>query len=662
MKLIIKPMYVLCFMVLALVSCNNEELFVEPTSEVVVEDDTTVPADDDTVAIPRVTTPCDFNLSNVAANATVIINCVMDLGGQSITLPAGVTLVYEGGDIVNGTINFGTSNVVSGELLNSSLTIAGTKPQMKDTTFNFDPKRWGIVEGWTTSAIAQKNNNILDGMMLQTRNMGVTTFKINKMDAYFETSFVTSTTTNQNYYPSEAVNVPSNFELIMTDETILRQYPVGDKKVPALLVVYDAENVTIRGGVLYGDRDIRVYQKENEEYGSHLLHIRSGRNVVVDGVKFTMASVGGLFINSDGFTFNPDYNPTNNVLIKNCVFDKNRMMSLVITDGTNIIIENNEFIDTAQPTAKSDAGVVRWAMNFEPVRSRDPITGELIEYQKVNNVIVRNNKERGSANGGFLVFAGDHVTFENNDMESQITFSLASNIKILNNTFNASEKSSDKPAIGGSSINQVVFDNLISGNTINGYTIGINADYKDTEVTNNTLINCFTAFQFKNPLNVKIHNNKITSTVPGSIGFSAHLAALNNVDIYNNEISVPSASFAFAFVNQNLGQENNTINISNNISTNPGSYAGFDTTNGIIKFVGNSITGSVWVGNTANVEVSGNKINTPNNHGILLNGTNINTKIQNNVIKYPTTGGFECIKIASTNNLNELSLTNNSCN
>ncbi len=70
MKQIIKPMLFVFLLMISLVSCNNEELFVENT---IVEDteEPTTPEDNDTggeetAATPRVTTPCDFNLNNVA--------------------------------------------------------------------------------------------------------------------------------------------------------------------------------------------------------------------------------------------------------------------------------------------------------------------------------------------------------------------------------------------------------------------------------------------------------------------------------------------------------------------------------------------------------------------------------------------------------------------
>jgi len=664
MKMMLKPMLFLFLITLTCLSCNNEELFVEPTADVVDPDvpvDTEDPVEDpDNTSDPVDTTlPCMFTLSTVQAGDTVIINCMMDLEGQTITLPSSVTIVYEGGDIINGTLNFSDNSVISGELLNSTVILGGSNPQVKDPVFEFIPSRWGIVEGWTTSDIAQNNNNILDGTMLRARNMGVTTFIINKMDAYFETSFVTSTTTNQNYYASEGVNVPSNFELIMSDETILRQYPVVGSKVPSLLVVVDAENVTIRGGVLYGDRDIRVYNKPNEEYGSHLLTVRSGRNVVLDGIKFTMASVGGLNINSIGFSFNPDYNPTNNVLVKNCIFIKNRMMSLALTDGNNIVIENNQFIDTALPTDNSDAGVVRWAINFEPVRSRDQVTGELIEYQRVHNITVRNNKERGSANGGFLVFAGQHITFENNDMENQIAYSFGSNIKILNNTFNASETSRHKPGISIGAVGETVFDNLISGNIINGYGVGIYASFKNAEIVNNTINESAVAVQFNKTENMNFHNNKIISSLPTSRGFVGHVTSVNNVNIYDNELSVVNVPFGFTLTNQEVGQENYSNRIYNNISYNPGSNTGFNRASGF-EVTGNILNGPIWVTDTKNIKLNENTIDSNNNHGILLKGPNYSTTVNGNVIKTPIS--FECINIDSANDLNELSITNSSCN
>lgn len=658
MKMIIKPMLFVFTLTLFLTSCNNEELFVEDLTEVVTPNDPdgTIPEDDATN--PDASLPCDFDLNNLQPNQTVIINCIMDLGGATINVPSSVTIVYEGGDIINGTLNFLDNATISGELLNSTLTMGGAKPQIKDPVFNFNPKRWGIVEGETTSEIAQRNNNILESIMLQIKDLGISTFKIDKMDAYFEVSKVTSTTTNQNFYPQkEGINIPSDFNLIMTDNTILRVFPSVGKVAASLIGIDGVSNTTITGGVLYGDRDLRQYSKANAEEGTHLITIRSGKNIVLDGIKFTMGSIGGLNINSYGFAFNSDYDPTNNIIVKNCVFDKVRMMSLAITDGNNIVIENNQFLNTAQPTQFSDGGVVGYAINFEPIRERDPITNELKEYQKVHDVIIRNNIERGSRQGGFTVFIGQNITFDGNDMENNITYSFASDTKIINNTFKASDLSKNRPAITCGGSGETVFRNEVSGNYIYGYGTGISPNYRDIKIYNNTIENCTTAIQLKSAKNMSLYKNNIKSSISGSRGIMAHIADVDDVEIYENEISVATNSFYFVMLNKEAGQENYRINVfNNNITTTATSI--FSNSNGV-NYNNNTTKCGVQIANSNNISVATNNINNLIGDGISLTGVNLNIELKDNLISTDTK--FNCIRIADTTNPLNVLLSNNTC-
>ena len=292
-------------------SCNTEELFIEPVGEEIInlEDEEEILEED---AEPEVdpTLPCDFNLNTIEANATILINCIMDLQVQTINVPANVSILYEGGDIINGTLNFSDNAIISGELLNYTLILTGSNPRVKDPTFNFIPERWGIVEGETTSEIAQRNNNILEGTMFSVKELGVTTFKIDKLDAYFEISKVTSTTSNQNWYPSiEAINIPSDFNLFMTDNTIIRTQPNSRRNSGTLMAVRDVSNVTVTGGILYGDRDTHNYVETGED-GQLLFMVHGANNIILDGIKMTMGSAGGLNINALNFSFQTDYKPS----------------------------------------------------------------------------------------------------------------------------------------------------------------------------------------------------------------------------------------------------------------------------------------------------------------------------------------------------------------
>src|SRR5690606_27619737 len=173
--------------------------------------------------------------------------------------------------------------------------------------FNFYPERWDIDQGKNVdSDRALENNTNFEELMYFVKDLGANVFLVDEFDAYFEVTKVTSTTSNQNFYPSvEAINVPSDFTLSMSDNTILRVYPTENLKSAALLAVREAENVKISGGVLYGDRDLRQYSKDNAEEGAHLIVIRSGKNVVLEGIKLIKGSTGGITVNSVGHSFEP---------------------------------------------------------------------------------------------------------------------------------------------------------------------------------------------------------------------------------------------------------------------------------------------------------------------------------------------------------------------
>lgn len=624
----------------------------EPTEEDPTETD--VPTD--VIGLDINTTPCDYTLDSVSSGQTLKVACQLDLDGKTVNLPSDVTLEYDGGEIINGTINF-DSGKVDGRLLNFNLEIIGNV-SLISTTFEFHPERWEIVQGETTSEIAQMNNINLENLMFFTKNLGAAIFVIDEFDAYFETSKVTSTTTNQNFYPSqEALNIPSDFHLKMSDNTTLRVFPTIGNTNSVLLAIHEASNVTVSGGILYGDRDLRVYPKENAENGAHLFTIRSGSNVVLDGIKFTMGSLGGLNINSTGFSFNPDYNPTYDVLVKNCVFDKCRMMSIALTDGHNIIIDNNTFIDTAQPTQNSDGGVVAYAMNMEPVRTRDQNTGELVNYQLVYDVTIKNNTERGSRTGSFNIYAGDNIIIENNQLETVVTWSYASNSKVRNNKFNPSSTNT-RPAILAAGDGETVFGNEISGNIITDYGIGITAYFGKMDIFDNTFINVKSSIVLDGVVDMNVRDNIITSSKDNSRGITFQITSANNINITNNEIDVMGNSLRFTDLNQGVADENNSITVSDNLFKST-AVAQFTQTSGVV-YQNNDSFGRIQISSSSNIKFLSNIISSEDGHGIALNNINSDITINENTISRPS--NFECIFIKETTNPNEINMSGNNCN
>ncbi len=664
MKTIMKTfLFTLLFMTVV-TSCNKEELFIEPEVEVVEEEtDDTEDTDETETPTEEVDTSaaCDFTLDNVQPNSTIIINCVLDLGGATITLPENVTIVYEGGDITNGTINFSGGNVISGELLNSTLIIGGSTPQIKDPIFEFTPSRWGIVEGKTTSEIALRNNKTLEDLMFQAKEMGITTFKIDKMDAYFEVSKVTSTTSNQNFYETiEAVNVPSDFNLVMTDNTHLRTFPNGRKDY-ALFALHNVSNVSITGGNLHGGRDEHDYSSGGSHEWGHVFQIKASSNIVIDGVKMLRGVGDGMSISALGHGFNPDYLPSHDIVIKNCLFDLNRRANMSITDGHNIVIENNQFLNAGRATSKTEGAAVGMGINIEALRSRDD-NGNFVYWERAYDITIRNNVEKGSRNGGFGIAIGEKITIEGNNMEKSISYLFTSDTKIINNTFKKNNNNLDvknTAIVAGGIESETISNNTISGNYIDGYGTGIMMYDQDIDVLNNTIENCVNGINFKRIRDCNIKGNIIKSTHTSSRGIGATLTYANNIVLENNEINVKKDQLNFVHLNNKSGEENNQFTIKNNKFISK-SKVTLENSKGLDFNNNDLLGGGLQLINTSNIKLNFNTINSEISHGIHLRETNSDVAINSNAIS--VIGNYKCTKADSGSSQIVISETNTCSN
>ncbi|MEP4907940.1 MAG: right-handed parallel beta-helix repeat-containing protein, partial [Algibacter sp.] len=468
MKMNFKTILIVLMLMISFVSCNNEELFVEPVIEEVVEEETENSdegtEDETEEVVVDSSLPCDFNLNDVLPNSTIIINCVLDLGEETVNLPEGVTFLYEGGDIINGGLNFSDNTIISGELLNSTLTLGGSTPQMKDTTFNFDPKRWGIVEGIVNDEIATRNTDLLEGYFKQINSMGVKTFKIDELDAFFYTTDLTRESSEG------AINVPSDFHLLMTNNTHLRQQP-NNYKNTTLLAVFKVSNVTIEGGYFHGDRDTHDYSSEGSHEWGHSIRVGGSENVIIKGITSIDAGGDGISVGSHGHAYDTHYRPTDNLLITENTIIRNRRNGISIGDGRNIIIENNQFIENGVDTDLSEGTAPRMAIDIEAQN------GGGIVYQIAKDITIRNNTETGAAFFSFYIASGSNVTIENNNTEGSIGFFETHDSFIRNNTITATsdaQKDNSTGLLAG--VSPMIYgnyNNKIYGNKIIGYAIGM---------------------------------------------------------------------------------------------------------------------------------------------------------------------------------------------
>ena len=563
-------------------SCNTEELFIEPVGEEVInlEDEEEVVEEDADPGVDA-SLPCEFDLNTIEPNSSIIINCVLDLGGSTINVPEGVTFLYEGGDIIDGTINFGNNGIISGELLNSTLTIEGSGPQLKDPVFNLDPARWGIVEGIITTPVAYNNKLIINETMRMVKTLGAKTIKIDALDAYF--GVVPGRSKAEAHPQTSAVQVPSDIHLIMTDNTHLRTQP-NNYKNSVLFTMFKADNSIVEGGFLHGDRDTHDYSGGSHEWG-HLVLLKGSKNIVFKDVTLIDAGGDGIDINALGHSYDTFYTYCENVLVSGNKIIRARRNGLSITDGRNIIIENNEFIDSGVPTQFSGGAAPQWAIDVEAVRRKDGIG---IDYEIAEHIIIRNNIERGSEKGGFLVHTGDYITFEGNQMESTIAVKGSVGSIVRNNRFENPTKNSvtgiilgikDKRGYG----NENNRDNQAYGNTIIGFDKGIFLEDPGVDLHSNTMLDCGIGIQILNSRDSKIRDNTIINEISNSEGISNKTSDyINNVDIYNNTITVMGSPFRFTDLNTGDEEIGFTITIRNNEGTSiNGASSSFQRVRGV---------------------------------------------------------------------------------
>ncbi|WP_010178373.1 right-handed parallel beta-helix repeat-containing protein [Aquimarina agarilytica] len=576
----------------------------------------------------------DFDWTNIIDNK-ITIDCIVNLNGKTIDIPNNTTVIYEGGDVKNGTLNFASNGKIDGELLNASLDLNGDVQLSKDE-FEFIPNRWEIVEGRVNNDVASKNKDNLKKNLYYMKELGAKTFIIDKIDAFFKVDEPSGKPVPTAF----AITIPSDFHLKMTNNTHLRMQPNAYKQ-PVLLSILSVSNVTVEGGVLHGERDEHDYSSGGTHEWPTLLSIKAGQNIVIRNITMQDATGDGIAVSALGHSFDPHYTQSNNVLIENNKFLRNRRNNMSITDGYDITVQNNDFIDAGIHTNKSRGVAPGFAIDIEPVRGSDPRG----PFQIAHDIIIRNNRERGSRVGGFTVHTGDRVIFEGNEMSNEISYSTATEITIRNNTFNAI---TEKIKNNGTAIVAGRFDRFernfgskVYGNTITGYSTGIKMSNTDLEVYENKIFECKTGLSIETITNSKIYENKITSKRAKSDGImnSAQAKYFDNIIVSKNIIDVMRAAFLFSGINDEADQSNYSFSVSGNMFIKNG--ATFNSTNGFSFNDNNFKNGGIRIENSENGELKNNTIKSTSSHGVRLDRGCKNIKIENH--KISVTGNFKCI-------------------
>ena len=597
-----KVLIILCF--LCLLSCSSEPLDVE-IQDIFNGDQNDNPedAEDDTSGTTEII-PCDFVLSDITADTTVSINCIMDLKGESINLAPGIKLDFNGGSIENGTLNF-SGGYIDGALMNHTLQIKGNVT-LRNSTFEFQKEKWEIVEGNISADAAFDNRVKLENLISLTKKMGATSFKIDELDAYFNTVPITHVS---GYFlrSHEAINIPSDFNLILTNNTHMRIYP-NNLKGATLIAFRGVSNATITGGNLHGDRDEHDYSSGGSHEWSHLIEVHSASNCKITNVRISNATGDGLDIHALTSKFNSNYDPSTNVTVSGCTFDSNRRNNISITDGRNIIIENNTFLRAGINTAKSNGVAPRHQIDIEPYREKDG-NGNFISHEIVDGVIIRNNVEKETAGGGLLIHGGENVVIEDNDVESTIVIQWANNSTIRNNNIIAPSGSTRENGIKTEWIgDETVHNNKIYGNFISGFKNGMKIMSTGHNIYNNKIENFSEkGVFFRKFIDMKFNHNTINSTNTAARGIFIYSTNADKSEIIGNTVNTISHPLYIRHVNEASGDRNKSFKVKEN-EFNSSSYSVIQETSGV-DVENNKILSPLMIRKAQNIEFTNNLVN-----------------------------------------------------
>ncbi|MDN3667147.1 right-handed parallel beta-helix repeat-containing protein [Algibacter miyuki] len=566
MKFIFRPMLIPLFSLLFIFTgCTEEALeeiqAIEEKAAVVNTNE-----DNDTNSDVDSSLPCEFKLENVEPNSIVIINCVMDLGYETVTLPSNVSIIYEGGDIINGTLSFSEGSIISGELLNSTLTVAGVLPELKNNVFNFLPERWEIIEDKVEDDVALSNRKKFNDVMLLVQKLGGTKFEVDNLNAYFD---VSSRVNNPKIKSESAILLPSNFELSMTDNTYLRVQP-NNAHAYSLIMVFKGENIKVTGGNLIGDRYehdytpvVDLYGKEYDthEWG-HVTHVSGGVNVTLEGINILDGSGDGFVVHGSSIRAT-DGTPGNaviskNVTLRNCTIDGARRNGLSILDGDGILVENCNIFNTAEgdsPSGVKYSSAGAWPMqgiSFEAWRVREA-DGTLKEYEKIENVVLRGNTFKNNRAGDVVLFTGSFITIEDNYFDGGIGNIASHDIIIRNNTMESRIENGVSLEYGIKVLsrldyfgNEFNYNYQIYGNKVTGYKNPMVLSGENFEVYDNVLKDFKSGITLgKRFYKASFYNNTLETDLSTSYGYVANGADVKDIFIKNETINVGRRSVDF---------------------------------------------------------------------------------------------------------------------
>lgn len=319
--------------------------------------------------------------------------------------------------------------------------------------------------------------------------------------------------------------VPSNMTLNLHPEAIFRVEPNSSFGYTCFYIG-EVENVTIKGGKIRGER----YQHDFTGHGDRVkkgthewgygINVHGAKNVVIEGVDIADCTGDCIMVNAQGMLNVPwtTYRPARNITIERCKLDGARRNNISVTGGEDVKIDKNVITNAGI----NDGCKPMFGIDIEGYGEGN------IDYEEPRNVRITNNTFKGNISQSVCNFSGYEVVISGNYSDNSISYGFGTDTAISNNTLVRTDKKYTAITSLGVSAGFTGNNTTITGNTIKGFSSGIDVRGADVSVSGNTISELSadgTALATFEAKNVKFSDN-IVNHCPGKL-----CSARNSKDI-----------------------------------------------------------------------------------------------------------------------------------
>lgn len=290
---------------------------------------------------------CDslsFSKLKIYPNEVFTIKSDIDLGGETLFIPPGVTLSFDGGMIRNGSLVGQDTKIICERKAFGKVSIKGTWLVPKINSSWFEDLSY---ENALKDVFALTNPRIQNKVII---SEGVYIMDINCNGG-------------------AAITIGSNTDLVLNGKIILKSNPWSNYYI----LYVKGDNIHISGkGIIVGDK--HTHTGVNGEWGMGIMIVKS-QNVYISGITIQDCWGDCIYIGNNSM----------NVNIVDCCLGNSRRQGISVTSGNKIMIRNTKIVNISGTNPE-------YAIDIEPNKN-ETVTNVLIEGVLVDE-----------CGGGFLVW------------------------------------------------------------------------------------------------------------------------------------------------------------------------------------------------------------------------------------------------------------------